>query len=284
MSRIPLVLVPLAFVVLLAACGGPPANNPLLQEARSSYNQARNNPDVVSNAGSELQEAERILTRAENLQREKEDPDDVNHLAYLARQRVRIAEQVAALRVAEDAIEAAERERREVQLEARTVEAERAEEAARASETRAEEASQTAQELAERVRELEAEQTERGLLLTLGDVLFDVGRAELMAGAQQEIDKVARFLRAYEDRTVLIEGFTDNTGSESTNLNLSQRRADAVRQALIARGISDRRIGIRGYGEAYPLAPNTTSAGRQRNRRVEILISNAEGVIPERGR
>lgn len=269
---------------MLAGCGGPPANNPLLQEARSTYEQARNNSNVVSNAATQLQEAEQALVRAENLLRDRGDADEINHYAYLARQRVRIAEQVSALREAEKAIEQAERERREVQLEARTAEAERAAASARESEGRADEATRRAEELAERVRELEAEQTERGLVLTLGDVLFDVGRAELMPGAYGEVDDLVRFLTEYPNRNVLIEGFTDNTGSVSTNLDLSQRRADAVRQALIQRGISDRRIRTRGYGIEYPIAPNNTAAGRQRNRRVEIVISDEQGVVPERMR
>lgn len=283
MSRFIPIPATIAVLVTLAACGGPPINNPLLQEARSSYDQARNNPNVVSHASTELQQAERVLQRAERLMREKGKSHEINHHAYLARQRVRIAEQVANLRMAEREIEQAERERREVQLQARTAEAERASEAARESQMRAEEAARRAQELEERVRELEAERTERGLVLTLGDVLFDVGRAELLAGAQQEVDKLGRFLREYENRTVLIEGFTDNTGSLSTNLDLSQRRADAVRQALIQRGINDRRIRTRGYGPEYPVAPNSTAAGRQRNRRVEIVISDDQGVIMERG-
>lgn len=284
MTRIASIIAPTAFIFFLAACGGPPANNPLLQEARSNYNQARNSPDVVANAPTELQEAERLLERAEQLLRDKGDADEVNHYAYIARQRVRIAEQKAARRVAENAIEQGERERREVQLEARTREAERAEESARESQGRAEEASARAETLARRVEELEAERTERGLVLTLGDVLFDVGKAQLLPGAQQEVDKVANFLSQYEDRNVLIEGFTDITGSASANLDLSQRRADAVRQALIERGISDRRIRTRGYGVEYPIAPNDTAAGRQRNRRVEIVISDEEGEIPRRER
>lgn len=284
MSRLTHILAASALVVLFAACGGPPANNPLLQEARTSYDEARNNSEVVSNASAELQEAERFLLRGERMHRDKEKPDEVNHIAYMARQRVRIAEQIAAQRVAERALAEAERERREVQLEARTIEADRAAAAARESEGRATEASQRAQELEERVRELEAEQTERGLLLTLGDVLFEVGRADLQPGAWGIIDNVARFLSQYENRTVLIEGFTDNTGSASTNQVLSERRADAVRQALAQRGISDRRIRIRGYGQEYPVAPNNTGEGRQRNRRVEIIISDEQGVISERRR
>jgi outer membrane protein OmpA-like peptidoglycan-associated protein len=284
MSRIKHIIVPGVLALLLAGCGGPPANNPLLQEARSTYNQARNNPEVVAHAIEDLEEAERILLEGEELHRSRRNADEVSHYAYVARQRVRIAEQRAARRAAEAEIERAERERREVQLQARTAEADQATEAARESQQRAEEAARRAEQLAERVRELEAERTERGLVLTLGDVLFDVGRAELLPGAQREIDRLATFLREYENRNVLIEGFTDNTGSASMNLDLSQRRADAVRQALLERGINDRRIRTRGYGIEYPVAPNNTAAGRQRNRRVEIVISDDAGQIPDRTR
>jgi outer membrane protein OmpA-like peptidoglycan-associated protein len=284
MTRIVSFIVPTALIFLLTACGGPPAQNPLLQEARSTYNQARNNPDVVAHSPTELQEAERLLARAEQLSINKGDADEVSHYAYVARQRVRIAEQKAARRLAENAIEQGERERREVLLQARTREADHAREAARESQSQADESAALAETLAQRVQELEAEATERGLVLTLGDVLFDVGRAELMPGAHQEIDKLARFLSEYENRHLLIEGFTDNTGTVATNLDLSQRRSDAVRQALIQRGVSDRRIRTRGYGIDYPIAPNDTAAGRQRNRRVEIVISDDQGEIPQRQR
>lgn len=276
-------------LLVVAGCGGPPASNPLIEEARTAYEAAAANPEIASNAPVALAEAREQLERALQVWRDKEDREVVDHHAYMARQRVRIAETRAQLNASQRAIEAAEAERQQVLLEARTAEAEVAEararaEAARADSARAaaEAAMARAQELDERVAELEAELTNRGLVLTLSDVLFDVGRATLKPGAQRTIAELTNFLNEYPERNVLIEGFTDSTGSDELNLRLSQQRADAVRRALIEQGIPGTRIRTRGYGKAFPVADNSTAAGRQQNRRVEIIISDAQGNIPER--
>ncbi|MDX1531810.1 MAG: OmpA family protein [Rhodothermales bacterium] len=161
-------------------------------------------------------------------------------------------------------------------------EAERQRAEAEAARAAAEAALARAQELAQQVNELEAELTRRGLVLTLGDVLFDTGQATLKPGADRTVNALVTFLNENPERSVLIEGFTDEVGSEASNLDLSQRRADAVRAALVERGIAGTRIRTRGYGEAYPVASNATAAGRQQNRRVEIVISDPQGEIPER--
>jgi outer membrane protein OmpA-like peptidoglycan-associated protein len=146
----------------------------------------------------------------------------------------------------------------------------------------AEQALARAQELANRIAELEAEQTARGLVLTLSDVLFDVDKADLKPGAQRAIDELANFLNEYPERNVLIEGFTDNTGSDEYNMDLSSRRAASVKSALVTRGIGDSRVRTIGYGETFPKATNGTAAGRQQNRRVEVIISDKSGNIPTR--
>jgi outer membrane protein OmpA-like peptidoglycan-associated protein len=128
------------------------------------------------------------------------------------------------------------------------------------------------QKLREELAELEAQKTERGLVLTLGDVLFDVDEASLKAGATQSLSRLVTFLKEYPDRQVLVEGHTDSTGTEQYNLGLSQRRADSVVQFLTLNGIAPERAIARGYGKAYPVAGNETASGRQRNRRVEIVI------------
>ena len=131
-------------------------------------------------------------------------------------------------------------------------------------------------QLVDQLAELEAKQTEPGMVLTLGDVLFDTGRAELKSGAFTTIDRLSVFMRENPERTLSIEGYTDAVGSDTYNLNLSQRRADAVRAALAYRGIDGGRIATKGFGKANPVASNVTAEGRQRNRRVEIVISNAQ--------
>jgi outer membrane protein OmpA-like peptidoglycan-associated protein len=129
--------------------------------------------------------------------------------------------------------------------------------------------------------ELKAKQTEKGIVLTLGDILFETGKADLMSGAVRSMDILADFLKKYPKRNVLIEGFTDSVGTETYNLGLSQQRADAVREFLKARGIGAERLTTKGYGEQFPIASNKTPAGRQQNRRVEIIILD-EGVSAEK--
>ena len=128
---------------------------------------------------------------------------------------------------------------------------------------------------------LKAKPTERGLVLTLGDVLFDTGKAELNSGASRKLDQLVQFLNDQPNRNVEIDGFTDSVGSDAYNLDLSQRRADAVRSALIGRGIAAARIGSKGYGENYPVASNNEASGRQLNRRVEVVIGDENGAAIE---
>jgi outer membrane protein OmpA-like peptidoglycan-associated protein len=133
-------------------------------------------------------------------------------------------------------------------------------------------ATQQAARLQAEVDQLKATKTDRGLVLTLGDVLFDTGRAELNPGASVKLDQLAQFLNEHPDRRVEIDGFTDSVGSDAYNETLSRRRADAVKSALVVRGIDASRINAEGYGKAYPVASNNESSGRQLNRRVEVII------------
>jgi outer membrane protein OmpA-like peptidoglycan-associated protein len=125
------------------------------------------------------------------------------------------------------------------------------------------------------LEELRAERTERGLVVTLEDVLFKVGGADLEPGAQMELMRLAEYLERNPDRNVLIEGHTDATGSAERNLWLSQLRAQSVESFLVVHGVGADRIRAVGYGETRAEAPNDTAAGRQQNRRVEIVILDA---------
>jgi outer membrane protein OmpA-like peptidoglycan-associated protein len=145
--------------------------------------------------------------------------------------------------------------------------------AAQAAQADAQAAQANAAKLQNQLAELEAKQTDRGLVLTLGDVLFDTGRAELKAGAFRTVDRLATFMRDHPERSLEVEGYTDSVGSDALNMTLSQRRADAVRGALLSRGVEGSRITTNGMGKASPVASNDTAEGRQRNRRVEIVIS-----------
>ncbi|MEO6078883.1 MAG: OmpA family protein [Steroidobacteraceae bacterium] len=136
------------------------------------------------------------------------------------------------------------------------------------------EAAQQAAELQRQIEELRARPTDRGLVLTLGDVLFASGQADLKAGATTNLDKLVAFLSRYPNRTVMIEGYTDSLGSDDLNLGLSQRRADSVKAYIAGHGIGAARLTSVGKGEADPVAGNDSAAGRQQNRRVEVIISN----------
>jgi outer membrane protein OmpA-like peptidoglycan-associated protein len=154
---------------------------------------------------------------------------------------------------------------------------------AAASRQQAADAQARAQSLQSALAELQARPTDRGMVVTMGDLLFDTGSAHLNPGGLRVVDHLVEFMQAYPQRRVSIEGFTDSTGNPASNQELSERRASAVRLALIDRGVDPARLVARGYGEEYPVASNTNPAGRQLNRRVEIVISDANGTIASRG-
>jgi outer membrane protein OmpA-like peptidoglycan-associated protein len=159
-------------------------------------------------------------------------------------------------------------------------EAEQARLRATAEAERAEKTKAETDQLLKEFSELKAQQTERGVVLTMGDVLFAFGKSTLLTGAIRNVEKVADFLQKNPTRNILIEGYTDSVGSDDFNLTLSRKRADAVKEQLVAKGISPDRITTKGYGKQFPVAGNDSAGGRQLNRRVEVLILN-EGVTPE---
>ncbi|MCE3254018.1 MAG: hypothetical protein K0Q67_3038, partial [Cellvibrio sp.] len=127
--------------------------------------------------------------------------------------------------------------------------------------------------LRRQLTELNAKQTERGLVITLGDVLFETGKSDLKSAATADLSKLSGLLAKYPERSLVIEGHTDNVGSESYNHTLSQHRADAVKAFLLNQGIAANRITAFGKGESAPVASNDSSSGRQMNRRVEIIVA-----------
>lgn len=279
----------IVLAALLAACATP--TNPNLEAARQDYTRASSNPVVASAAPSELANARDQLQKGDAALKDRKDAEVVDHYAYLARQRVQVAIDAGRIASANQETAQAQAQRDRIVLASRTAEANaQAAEAARAQAQAATASAQAAQAQANASAERQraddlasqlanAKQTDRGMVLTLGDVLFDTGRATLKAGAMRTIDEVATFLAAHPERKVLIEGYTDSTGSDATNRDLSQRRADAVRQALLTRNISFDRVQIHGLGEEYPVAGNDTASGRQLNRRVEVVFSTPTGTF-----
>ena len=129
-------------------------------------------------------------------------------------------------------------------------------------------------ELQKQIDDLQAKVTDRGLVLTLGDLLFASGTAQLNSGGNAHLIKLAAFLNKYPERTALIEGHTDSIGSEEYNQGLSQRRANAVQSYLVGQGIAVSRIAASGKGEDSPVGDNSSVTGRQQNRRVEVIINS----------
>jgi outer membrane protein OmpA-like peptidoglycan-associated protein len=153
---------------------------------------------------------------------------------------------------------------------------------AQAARQQTQDAESRSRQLEAQLREMEAKKTDRGMVITLGDVLFDTNKAQLRSGGMRNVQKLADFFKQYPQRNVMIEGFTDSTGSNSRNQGLSDERAGSVRTALLGMGVGTDRITSRGYGESYPVATNDTAAGRQLNRRVEIIVSDDTGKIAPR--
>jgi outer membrane protein OmpA-like peptidoglycan-associated protein len=284
-------LVIAASAALFIGCQTAPKDEGLIVEARSAVSRAESDPDITKYAPTELTRARQFLTNAEGAAKAKgARSPDAAHYAYLATQTARIAEQRAHEQVAMAHIKAGETERQKILLAARENEAQQAQaqvQQARAesqnAQAQAAQAQAEAQRLAAQLENVQAKQTDRGTVLTLGgDVLFDTGRANLKPGAQRSIEQIASFLEQHPDRRVQIDGFTDSQGTDDYNLELSQKRADAVAMAIIQRGIEAQRVQATGYGEQYPKASNSSPGSRQLNRRVEIIVGNDNQAIPAR--
>jgi outer membrane protein OmpA-like peptidoglycan-associated protein len=278
----------MSLALALGACATTPQTNAALEDARAALQTAQADPDVTKYAPLDLDRAQKELSLAEDAAAHHRDAE-VTQPAYLATQNARLAQAHAAQKADEARIAAGQTERDQIQLAARTREAENAKAsaqnaravAATALNQRDQANEETARVQAE-LDALKATPTPRGLVMTLGDVMFDSGRSELKSGGARKIDQLAQFLVEHSDRRVQIDGFTDSVGSDSYNEELSQRRADSVKAALISRGIDPGRIGAEGYGKAYPVASNNDSGGRQLNRRVEVVIGNNGSPIAPR--
>ncbi len=282
-------------VAALASCSTMPQNS-LLTDAHHSYDMARNDPQVTTLAPVELREAGDSLLKADNAMSKDESEATVNQLAYIARQKVRIAQESAQRKAAEQEIAKAASQRDHDRLAARTAEAD-------ASKAQVVAIQQTADQQAtalavaganserdrariakqeSQLKDLNAKKTQRGMVITLGDVLFHTNKSEVNPAGMHNVQKLADFLMQYPQERVLIEGYTDSTGGETLNQNLSERRAEVVRMTLVRMGVSGDRIETKGYGESYPIADNNTPVNRQLNRRVEIILSDENKRIAPR--
>jgi outer membrane protein OmpA-like peptidoglycan-associated protein len=278
--------------VLLAACAAAPLKPDGAAEVRSKLTQLQSDPNLAGRAPLAIKEADAAVRTAEQPQA---DQELAAHRVYLADRKVDTARAQAETRFAEDQRAALSAQRESARLDARTHEAdtarsqvataraEGAEQKLAADQARSESdaahlaaanSEQQTTELQRQIEELQARVTDRGLVLTLGDVLFESGRADLKMGAAGNLNKLVFFLNKHPDRSVAIEGYTDSVGSEDYNQALSQRRADSVRSYLVRQGIGSGRLTASGLGMSDPVAGNDSAAGRQQNRRVEVIVSN----------
>jgi outer membrane protein OmpA-like peptidoglycan-associated protein len=278
-------------VASLVACGGLPERVDSLEQARTDLRELERTPLATRVAATEIAAARDAIATADRAHEEGEPLPFIEHQAYIAQRYADIASERAGEAGAREQANRAEAERNRIIAEARTREAEaradQAESAERALQLQvaaAEEQARSAAAIQERnerlereLEELNAERTDRGIVLTIGDVLFDTGAATLKPGALTTMERLAQFMRDYPERSIRIEGHTDAVGSNETNQALSERRAEAVRDALVARNAPRDRIDTIGYGESRPVATNDNAAGRQQNRRVDIVVSEDDG-------
>jgi outer membrane protein OmpA-like peptidoglycan-associated protein len=305
--------------VLMVACATAPVKPEGAAEARAMLTQLQADPNLASRAPISMKEAEAAVHLAEQPeadpqlaayrvymadrkvataradaetkyaedqrvglteQREKVRLDARTHEADLAMSKVASAQ-------AESAAQKAQADAARNQAGAAEAQADAAAAAAAAAALAAQQqaqsaamsAQQQADELQRQIAVLQAKVTDRGIVLTLGDVLFATNRAELTSGAGNNLNKLVAFLDKYPDRTVNIEGYTDSTGSADYNMGLSQRRADSVRSYLVGQGVGSGRLVASGKGMSSPVADNDSATGRQQNRRVEVIINNPAAAM-----
>lgn len=303
MKKFYLAPVLVAVAALIGACSSVPTTTGLLEQARSDYRVAQSNPNTQTYAPLEMKQASEAMALANVEANDRASAAKVDQLAYLARQKIAVTQEVTKRKMAEVEVANAGKQRDQLRLDQRTNEANAAnisadrakhealiaQRDAQAAQVDAANAQRQAQEAQARTAQLEAllndlaaKKTARGLVITLGDVLFGTDLSTLTPDGMNTAQKLANVLQQQPKLTVLVEGFADSTGASAHNQALSERRAGAVQNALQGFGIARERVAVRGYGEAYPVAANDTAGNRQLNRRVEIVLSDDSGKVMAR--
>jgi outer membrane protein OmpA-like peptidoglycan-associated protein len=270
---------------LLTACATAPMKPEGAAAVRNKLVQLQSNPQLADRASIAMKDAEMAVRAAEKPQT---DEALARHLVFIADRKVDTAKALAETALAEDQRTALNQQREKARLDSRSREVDVAKnqaavaradsdqsradaDAARAAATSSQ---QQSAELQRQIDEMHAKVTDRGVVLTLGDVLFTSGQADLKTAATGNLNKLVTFLNTYPNRTVVVEGYTDSVGSDDYNQGLSERRADGVKSYLVRRGVGSERLTALGKGKADPVAGNDSADGRQQNRRVEVVISN----------
>jgi outer membrane protein OmpA-like peptidoglycan-associated protein len=278
MKRTYNLLVAAAVTSLLSACSSTPDRIEELETARAIVPQVEASPRAGV-AATNVAEARKSLDRANKLVDSGGRVGDIEFESMVASRNAQIANEKILAAQAQEEIEKGTAERQAVLIEAREAEARRRQQQAQNAEAQAELAEHRASTLEQELSDLRAKKTDRGMVLTLGDVLFDTGMATLKPGAYTTLDRLATVLKEAPDRKVMIEGHTDSVGSDEYNRQLSERRAAAVQTALLERGVTSNQITAMGKGETFPVASNDNAAGRQQNRRVEMVFTDDRSQV-----
>jgi len=260
-----MLLVTLSSLLLSGCATSHNSSEKALEGAHSAFQKVKEDPDVLRSAPKELIRAGEALARADRLSSYWGSSEDVAHYAYLSQQHSAIAGQMGALNLNQERAVKLELERQRLQLALR--------------EAKLLSVQEQSNWLEEQMVSLATTQSERGLVMTLGDVLFDAGHSDLKASANRTVLKLVQFLQLNPRRIVRIEGYTDSRGDAQENLELSRARAQAVADVLVDLGIDAKRIEVQGHGEAFPVTENASAKGRAQNRRVEIVFSDEQGHL-----
>ena len=279
----------IAIIAVLSACNVTPERNEALETARTIVPEVETSPRAglaaveVSNARKSLETANRLVDSGGKVA-------DIEFEAQTAILNAQIAQQKIQTAEAREQVDKGTAERQVVMLESREREIRRSEQSANEarqgaseSQARADASNLRADSLESELADLKAKRTERGLVLTLGDVLFDTGGSTLNSGAYSTLDRLSSALKDQSGRSVQIEGHTDNVGSDEANQGLSLRRAESVQMALMQRGVAANQLKVMGHGESSPIASNDNVGGRQQNRRVELIFAEATANVAADG-
>jgi outer membrane protein OmpA-like peptidoglycan-associated protein len=280
-----------ALVLALATGCGAAIPPPELVNARKQLEAAKQGP-AAEQSPADLHTAKQALAKAEAVFADQGDSRDARDLAYVALRKAELAEATARLRLAQVAKDRAEADLQRLQTDALTksqselaatrAQMEKAREQLERSKSdlerekqlRLEAEKKAEQALADLRRIAEVKQESRGMVITLsGGVLFPSGEATLLPGAVVKLNEVAEALtKGNPDSNMLVEGHTDSQGTRDFNQTLGQKRAQAVRDHLVSRGVAADRIKAVGVGQDRPIADNKSPEGRANNRRVEIIV------------
>lgn len=272
-------LIVVTSAALLAACATRPAvRNAQLDQARETVHSLEHDPDAQRVAADQLRDARHDLQRANAAFAKRRAPAEVTYLAYLADREAEAGKAYTDAFRTRQALAKGNEERRRILLDARNQEVRRARVAAQAARQRMRTTQSQLQQERRELSALKARETVRGLQLTLAsNLLFNTASATVKPGATLQLNRLAGFMRRNPKTRIIVEGYTDNRGPSAYNQHLSQARAQAVADAIESEGVSPGRIRAIGRGENFPVASNATPAGRQQNRRVDIILSDMTG-------